>query len=288
MRTAALLLCINRENLAMLSRTTCAWLLAAVGISAIGCGSNPFRSPQSQSALQQQPAYGSQLQELQRRVAELDTSNRDLHAKLAQAEQQVAIYRDQSGLLQKQLADTAEKYRQSELAQTEAKKQVEAFQASVRRRGGATITANNSVQQSLSMVQIPGVDVRQQQDVIRIALPADALFQRGTAQLLPTAYAYLDKVADAIARNYPRQRVAIEGHTDSGPVFTGMNTTAHQLSSLQALGVFDVLTRRNHLPARQMFVEGMGANYPIASNATEAGRAKNRRIEIVVYPQSLD
>ncbi len=272
----------------MLSRTCCAWLLATVGISVIGCGSNPFRSPQSQSALQQQPAYGSQLQELQRRVAELDTSNRDLHAKLAQAEQQVAIYRDQSGLLQKQLADTAEKYRQAQLAQTDAKRQVEAFQASVRRRGGATITANNSVRQSLSMVQIPGVDVRQQQDVIRIALPVDQLFQRGTAQLAPTAYAYLDKVADAIVRNYPRQRVAIEGHADSGPDFTGMNMTAHQLSSLQALSVFDALTRRNHLPARQLFVEGMGANHPVASNATEAGRAKNRRIEIVVYPQSID
>ena len=57
---------------------------------------------------------------------------------------------------------------------------------------------------------------------------------------------------------------------------------------MQALAVFDILTRRNHLPARQLFVMGLGANHPRASNATDAGRAKNRRIELVIYPQTLD
>ena len=98
--------------------------------------------------------------------------------------------------------------------------------------------------------------------MIRIEMPADELFQAGTVQLSSTAYTYLDRVADAIARNYPRQRIAIEGHTDSAPTFVGTTTTTHQLSCMQALAVFDVLTRRNHLPARQLFVMGMGANHP--------------------------
>ena len=162
------------------------------------------------------------------------------------------------------------------------------LQASTRKQGGAMITANNSVRQSLAMVDIAGVEVRQEQDVIRIEMPSDELFQRGTIQLTPTAYAYLDKIADAIARNYPQQRVGIEGHTDSAPTFGGNGTTNHQLSSMQALAVFDILTRRNRLPARQLFVQGMGANHPRASNATDAGRAKNRRVELVIYPQTMD
>jgi chemotaxis protein MotB len=273
----------------MLPTVRYAWLLALAGVAASGCGQNAFLTPQQQTAMQQQQtAYVSQVQELERRVNELDISNRDMHTRLAQSEQQQQIYRDQTALLQQQLRDTANQLRETQLARQEAESNVQMLQASTRKQGGAVITANNSVRQSLSTIDIPGLEMRQDQDVIRIEIPADELFQAGTAQLSSTAYTYLDRAADAIARNYPRQRIAIEGHTDSGPTFVGTTTTTHQLSSMQALAVFDTLTRRNHLPARQLFVMGMGANHPRTSNATDAGRAKNRRIEIVIYPQTTD
>jgi flagellar motor protein MotB len=266
-----------------------AWLLAVAGLAVIGCGQNAFLTPQQQSAIQQQQtAYVSQAQELQRRVGELDASNADLHTQLAQSQQQAKFYEDQTSLLQQQLRDTANQLRETQLARQDAEKNVQMLQASTRKQGGAMITANSSVRQSLALIDIPGVDVRQEEDVIRIEMPADELFQRGTVQLTSTAYAYLDKVADAIARSYPQQRIGIEGHTDSAPTLGATPTTNHQLSSMQALAVFDILTRRNRLPARQLFVMGMGANYPRASNATEAGRAKNRRIELVIYPQTMD
>jgi flagellar motor protein MotB len=264
-----------------------AWLLALAGLVLGGCNQNPFLNAPQQGVLPQQAASQSQAQELQRRVNELDVSNRDLHTRLAQSEQQQQLYRDQTQLLQQQLRDTANQLRETQMARQDAEKSVQMLQASTRKQGGATITANNSVRQSLSTIDIPGVDVRQDQDVIRICLPADQLFQPGTAQLAQSAYGYLDKVAEAIARTYPRQRIAIEGHTDSAPTFNGTMTN-HQLSSTQALAVFDILTRRNHLPARQLFIMAMGANYPRASNATETGRAENRRIELVIYPQTLD
>ena len=247
----------------MLPRTRSVWLLAVAGLAVIGCGKNAFLTPQQQSAIQQQQStYISQVQELERRVGELDVSNADLHKRLAQSEQQTKIYLDQTQLLQQQLRETANQLRDTQLARQEAEKSVQMLQASTRKQGGAMITANNSVRQSLALVDIAGVEVRQEQDVIRIEMPADELFQRGTVQLTPTAYAYLDKVADAISRNYPQQRVAIEGHTDSAPTFGGTTTTNHQLSCMQTLAVFDVLTRRNRLPTRQLFVMGLGANHP--------------------------
>jgi len=57
---------------------------------------------------------------------------------------------------------------------------------------------------------------------------------------------------------------------------------------MQALAVFDVLTGVTTCLPGSCFVMGMGANHPRASNATDAGRAKNRRIEMVVYPQTMD
>jgi chemotaxis protein MotB len=254
-----------------------------------GCSQNAFLTPQQQAALQQQQTtYVTQVQELERRVNELDITNRDMYSRLAQSEQQQQVYRDQVALLQQQLKDTANQLRETQLARQEAEKNVQVMTASTRKQGGAVITANNSVRQALSTIEIPGVEVRQDQEVIRIEMPADELFQAGTGQLTTTAYTYLDRVADAVARNYPRQRIVIEGHTDSGPTFVGTNTTMHQLSNVQAMAVFDTLTRRHRLPPRQFAVMGMGANYPRTSNATDAGRAKNRRVELVIYPQTLD
>lgn len=263
--------------------------LTLTGLLSSGCGQNAFLTPQQQMAIQQQQStYVTQVQELERRVNELDISNRDMYSRLAQSDQQQQVYRDQVALLQQQLKDTANQLRETQLARQEAEKNVQVMNASTRKLGGAMITANNSVRQALSTIEIPGVEVRQEQDVIRIEMPADELFQTGTGQLTATAYTYLDRVAVAVARNYPRQRIVIEGHTDSGPTFVGTNTTMHQLSTTQAIAVFDTLTRRNRMPPRQFSVMGMGANYPRASNATDAGRAKNRRIELVIYPQTID
>ncbi len=262
---------------------------AIVLITSLGCGQKTFLANQPASAWQSPASpVASQVQELQRRVSELDTSNRDLHTQVAQAQQQTNIFREQAQLLQKQLKDTATQLNETQTARQTAETQARSLEASVRRNGGAVITANNSIQRSLTKVDIPGVHVRQEQDVIRIELSADRLFQRGSTQILPSAYSYLDQVANAVAKNYARQRVAIEGHTDSGPTPMGAGMTNHELSVRQAVTVFEVLTRRNRLPARQLFVLGFGANYPRASNATDAGRAQNRRVELVIYPESID
>lgn len=235
---------------------------------------------------QQAQSLSTQVQDLTRRVGQLDVNNSDLHRQLAQAEQQRAQYTDQIAVLQKQLGDMASKVRDTGLAKQEADKQLTALQASTRFRGGATITANNSVREALSPVALPGINVRQEGEVIRIELPADKLFVPGSAQVQPDGLRILDEVAGAIARSYPRQRVIIEGHTDNSAAFNP--AAAHTLSGGQAQAVFQQLVQRNHLPPRQLSILAMGENHPIASNATPAGQAANRRIEVVIYPDTLD
>jgi chemotaxis protein MotB len=100
--------------------------------------------------------------------------------------------------------------------------------------------------------------------------------------LLPSANYLIDQLAGAISRYYPSQMMGVEGYTDSAPAG---GTSNHQLSVSQAMVVFSALTQRNRIPSQQLFVVGHGANHPRASNATPAGRTKNRRIELVVYPE---
>jgi flagellar motor protein MotB len=258
----------------------------------VGCNPSPYLPhPQVAAAWQQPPAQApssnqAEMFDLSRRATALDANNRDLHAQLAQSRQQVQLLQQQITLLQKQLSETAQRVQQAQAAKEQSERKFESLQASTTRRGGAVITANTNSRQTLRLIDIPGLNARQDGDTIRITLPADQLFPAGTAQLVGTAFPVLDSLAAELGRNYPRQAIAIEGYTDNSPVAGG--ASSHQLAAAQAMAVFDALTRRNRLPAQHFYVVAQGSNHPAASNATQAGQTTNRRIELVIYSETID
>lgn len=274
----------------MPAKYSMAWVLVLLATSVTGLtgckNQNPFlnasAAPQQAAAWEQQQA--SRLQDLGRRASALDVDNRDLHTELAQANQQIKLFSDEINLLRGRLNETASQLREFQVAKVQADRQLSALEATTTRGGSARITANNSLQESLPVITIPGIEVRVDGDVTRIELPADRLFHSGTSQLLPAATTLLDQVAGTVARNYPQQIIGIEGHTDSVPAGTG---SSHQLTAAQSAAVLASLTQRSRYPEQQLFTVGYGANRPVASNATPAGRARNRRVEIVIYPETV-
>lgn len=233
----------------------------------------------------QQKSLTSTVQDLTKRTSQLDLTNSNLTRELAQAQQQQQQYREQIDLLQKQLGDTASRLKSEQVATQDAAKKLQALQASTTFRGGASISANNSAKQALQAISLPGLEVKQEGDMVRIEIPADKLFTPGSAQLTPESGRILDEVASAIARSYSRQRIIVEGHSDNTP---GTAVNAHLLTNAQSQLVFQHLVQKNNLPARQLSILAMGENHPLASNATPEGKAKNRRVEIVVYPDTID
>ncbi|MDX1928216.1 MAG: OmpA family protein [Pirellulaceae bacterium] len=270
-------------------------------MAALGCNRNPYQQnpyaamgtglPPAQQAMMGNPmaqAIAPQIADLQRRVQVLDDTNRSLTTQLAQAQQQMQVARDRADLLAKQLQDTTGQLQQSLLAQRQTESQALGMQASMNKRGGAKLTANNSIPittNTPSAPEIPGARVIQDGDLIRIRIPADQLFSQGTAQLISSGSYLIDQVASTIGSQYGRQRVAVEGHTDTGALYGGTFSNPTQLAGAQAQAVIDQLIRRNNLPASQLFVVAHGPNHPIGDNQTAAGRADNRRIEIVIYPE---
>ena len=63
--------------------------------------------------------------------------------------------------------------------------------------------------------------------------------------------------------------------------------TDQHLSVAQAMAVYDALIAHGGMPAKQLFVVGHGGSHPVVSNGTDAGRARNRRIELVIYPETM-
>lgn len=110
----------------------------------------------------------------------------------------------------------------------------------------------------------------------KVTLQSDANFATNHAELTPAAIAKLD---DFIARNrgVAIERLTIAGYTDS----TGSAKLNERLSAARARSVQQYLASAG-LHAATWDVHGYGATSPVASNATAAGRAKNRRVEIRV------
>ena len=256
-----------------------------------GCSQNPYFAARSGTAWQAPQTASvspneASLAELSRRVQLLDDNNRQLHTQLAQSEQRSQVYRDESELLRSQLAELSQQMESTKLAAREAQSQVRGMQASTQLRGNASIQANTNLSQLAGRLNLGGIPIEQDGEVIRIILPSDQLFQPGTAQLQPQAATIVDPIAAQIRTFFPRQRLGIEGYTDNAQLYGGTVATTHQLASAQASAILDMLTRRSGMPAQQLFTVAQGANNPRQPNTTAAGRAANRRIELVIYPDT--
>lgn len=261
---------------------------AAVAL-ATGCANNPFVQQQNWAVgannAPQNPVV-SQLADVNDRVQQLDLNNQDLHTELARSKQQVQILQQEGELLRRQLSDAVAQVEQVKTAGVQAGGDVQGMFASATKRIGAAIAPGANWTEALRTIQIPGVDVRQEGDLLRISVPSDQLFMPGTSQLSPQAGAMMNQVAEAVRREFPRQIVGIEGHLDAETA--APNAAKTQLSTEQATAVFRYLVEQGRLPESQFFVMGQGQNKPLVSNGTLAGRMKNRRIELAVYPEKFN
>jgi outer membrane protein OmpA-like peptidoglycan-associated protein len=104
----------------------------------------------------------------------------------------------------------------------------------------------------------------------------DVLFEFDKANLKPGAMRSLTNVAEFL-REDPGQKVTIEGYTDS----VGSDAYNRELSQQRADAVRDFLIQ-NGISANRITARGLGEEYPVASNDTQAGRQQNRRVQIII------
>ena len=109
----------------------------------------------------------------------------------------------------------------------------------------------------------------------------DVLFEFDRAELLPGAYRTIDKLV-AFLEKYPNRNVLIEGYTDS----IGTADYNLELSQKRADAVRIALVERD-IRISRISTKGYGKSYPVASNTTEAGRQRNRRVEIIILDEGV-
>ncbi len=257
-------------------------------LNLLGCAGNPLIvKGQLEQAQQQQVALGRQNQELQTRIAALDQDNRRLQSLLAQSQQRAEVLEQQLALVREQLASVTSQLARVQQEKEAAEQKSQALTASLHRQP-ITFTPNSSLLRTLPQFTDSDLRVRRDGDVIRIAIPADRLFEGESAVVRPDGLSVLAQVASEIARLYPRQRIAIEGHVDPDSPQTHLWRNSMHLSTAWAIAVYETLLQQRILKAEQLFLVGHAQHHPLAPNNTDSGRRINRRVEFVIYPETIN
>ena len=105
------------------------------------------------------------------------------------------------------------------------------------------------------------------------------LFPTGSAELTPQGKAVLTRLSPVLKKQV--HPLVIEGHTDNRPIVTNQFPSNWELSTYRSTSVLHHLTDRG-IPGKRLSAAGYADTHPRTSNVSDAGRAKNRRVEIVV------
>jgi outer membrane protein OmpA-like peptidoglycan-associated protein len=127
-------------------------------------------------------------------------------------------------------------------------------------------------------LQGSGVSVERRGDDIVLNAPGDVLFPFNSDAITPNFYGPLDSMSRTL-NEFPATYVDVVGHADA----VGSDAFNQGLSERRASSVASYLISRGVLRER-LFVAGRGESQPRASNETDAGRAQNRRVEIILRP----
>lgn len=129
-----------------------------------------------------------------------------------------------------------------------------------------------------------GLDSHLEKRGLVITLPQAILFPSGEDHIVPAALPMLSQIAGVLA-SVPN-KVALVGHADSVPIHNKRFQNNWQLSAARSLSLLEALKTRYGIPESRLSVQSYGAYNPKGSNDTEAGRAENRRVEILLLDES--
>lgn len=115
---------------------------------------------------------------------------------------------------------------------------------------------------------------------LKLSIPNDISFDTGRSDIKANLRPILDQFAQGLSQQ-PSMEVKIVGHTDN----TGSDAINNPLSVNRAQSARDYLVSRG-VSSQRISIDGRGSREPIADNATEAGRARNRRIDIYLAERS--
>ena len=130
-----------------------------------------------------------------------------------------------------------------------------------------------------------GLKIDEDEYGARVSLDASALFDSGSASLKPEIMSGLSKISEVLKDT--KRLMIVEGHTDNLPIQSQVYPSNWELAAARATTVVRYLIRRHGVTPEKLIPVSRGDQKPIGDNGTEAGRAKNRRIEFLLTTRAV-
>ncbi|RLJ63137.1 chemotaxis protein MotB [Lacinutrix venerupis] len=204
-------------------------------------------------------------------IAENFQKNRELLAKLEAKEQALTSENLRLEQLKKELE--ARSTRVAELESVIAAKDA------------AMTKLKNAISSALTDFEGKGLTVEQRNGKVYVSMENKLLFNSGSWAVGTEGKKAVNQLASVLSSN-PEIAILIEGHTDNAP-YTGSGEIKGNwdLSTKRATAIVEILRQNNKINPENLTAAGRGEFAPIASNNTAQGKAKNRRIEIILTPK---
>jgi len=181
-----------------------------------------------------------------------------------------------------QMNATEETEAQETLPQMSAQEIKEQFEAKGLEQSEQMYDEISEITESYNIDDRVEIDFNSQ--YVSIDLNGAILFDAGQADIREDAKIFMQKIASVLGR-YKDCIIEIEGHTDNVPIHTSAYESNRYLSTARAIKVQEYVMSQTNLEERNIKIAGYGESRPVASNRTEEGRAKNRRVSIKIYNQ---
>jgi chemotaxis protein MotB len=163
-------------------------------------------------------------------------------------------------------------------------KYIQQLIASKNKSDSLNMVLTNNLTRSLSREEMQDVDVQVLKGVVYISLSDNMLYKSGSYEISDKAGQTLSKIAKIIT-DYKDYEVLIEGNTDTIPIAKPNIRNNWDLSALRASSVVQALQNMYGVDPKRLTAGGRGQYNPVASNATEEGRIRNRRTQIIITPK---
>ena len=162
---------------------------------------------------------------------------------------------------------------------------VEELEGLVAEKEALMSTLKTALTDALVSFKGNGLSVEQRDGKVYVSMENKLLFQSGSWSVGNTGKQALKQLGSVLAAN-PEIAVLIEGHTDSDPYIGNDNLSGNwDLSTKRATEIVKLLLKNNKIKAENLTAAGRGQHQPLATNKTAAGKAKNRRIEVILTPK---
>ena len=186
---------------------------------------------------------------------------------------------------EKALAEEAARLKILENKLKERSKRVEELEAIIAAKDAKMKKLKEAISAALSNFEGNGLTVEQRDGKVYVSMENKLLFESGSWAVNPNGKQAVVALGKILAQN-PEIAVLIEGHTDNVPYTANGNITNNwDLSTKRATAIVDVLVQNGAIPKENLTAAGRGEHAPITSNDTAEGRAKNRRIEVILAPK---